>query len=727
MMQPETIKTTGRARYADAATRPGFLLPGLVIALALMVLDIVPVFAQRGLPDPVLLGPSLSERVWITDGWRYHPGDDPVWADPGFDDSSWPTVSSALLEPEALPGGWPGIGWFRRRVMLADGMPTTALGLRVEQRGASEVYLDGRLIVTAGTVSGDPAAERPVYPNDFGGVALEAGSIHILAVRYSNARGNVFPSGAHGFQVNLRSVESAANAYHTWTLLVTVRQMVSAGAFAALSLLHLMLFAFQRRDRSNIVIALFTAVITAQLALGSRYEIITDLLDRLEVYRLLVGAFVAVTLSGLAVEHVIFRRRPQPSTWLVGIAGAALIVWVWTWDAFQTGTALTFFLLAGSIEMLRVAVSAMIRRDPDAWIVALGFVPLAGRPIFNMVASSAIPGFFYIPYSLGLLPLVLCFSVYRSRRAARTSRELEAKLEEVGRLSERAIEQERKAVRDEAERLLLAAENERRAEELEAARRLQLAMLPSRLPEIEGLDIFFRMVTATEVGGDYVDIRSDGGRRALTAVGDATSHGLQAGMVVAAVKSMFQAVDLMEPPVQILARIGAELAAMRERYASMAMAVLHIDRDRFRLASAGMPPLLILRKDSGVVEEVLLAAPPLGTVAGITYQERTVDVAPGDTVLVMTDGLVEAVNPDGELYGYSQAAEHLATLTDRSAAEVVDGMFEAVEGFLAGNAPQDDITLVAIRIRARCQDPKIGELRGSPEDAMSSEGSGQSG
>ena len=91
--------------------------------------------------------------------------------------------------------------------------------------------------------------------------------------------------------------------------------------------------------------------------------------------------------------------------------------------------------------------------------------------------------------------------------------------------------------------------------------------------------------------------------------------------------------------------------------------------------------------------------------AGITYQERTVDVAPGDTVLVMTDGLVEAVNPDGELFGYSRAAEHLATLTDRSAAEVVDGMFEAVEEFLAGNAPQDDITWVAIRIRARFQDP----------------------
>ena len=76
-----------------------------------------------------------------------------------------------------LPGGWPGIGWFRRRVTLADGMPTTALGLRVEQRGASEVYLDGRLIVTAGTVSDDPAVERPVYPNDFGGVAFEAGSL----------------------------------------------------------------------------------------------------------------------------------------------------------------------------------------------------------------------------------------------------------------------------------------------------------------------------------------------------------------------------------------------------------------------------------------------------------------------------------------------------------------------------------------------------------------------
>jgi serine phosphatase RsbU (regulator of sigma subunit) len=583
--------------------------------------------------------------------------------------------------------------------MLAEGTPTTALGVRVMQRGASELYLDGHLIVSAGTVSQDPTAERPVYPNDFAGVAFEAGKVHVLVVRYSNARGNVFEgSGAHGFQVNLRSVESAANSYHQWMRIVTVRQMVCAGAFAALALLHLLLFAFHRGDRSNIVIALFTALIAAQFVLGFRYEVITDLLLRLEIYRFLVTAEVTAILAGLAVEHVIFRRRPQPSTWLVGIAGALLIGWVWTWNAFRAGTELDFFVLAGSIEMLRIAVAAMFRRDPDAWIIAIGFVPLAGVPIFNPLAATILPGvYLQISFTVGYLPLVLCYSVYRSRRAARTSRELEAKLEEVGRLSERAIDQERRAVRDEAERRLLAAENQRRAEELEAARRLQLAMLPSKSPEIEGLDISFRMVTATEVGGDYVDIRPDGGHRALMAVGDATSHGLQAGMVVAAVKSMFQAVDVAEPPVQILARIGAELGAMKERYASMAMAVLYIDHGRFRIASAGMPPLLVLRKASGVVEEVLLAAPPLGTVSRITYEDRTVDVAPGDTVLVMTDGLVEAMNPDEELFGYSRAAAHLATLADRTAAEVVDGMFDAVERFLGDTPPLDDITLVAIR------------------------------
>jgi serine phosphatase RsbU (regulator of sigma subunit) len=680
-------------------TRCGVPVRLLVVVTALVLLSVGTVGAQQGLSDPVVLGPSLDERTGIVDGWRYHPGDNPAWADPGLDDSSWPTVSSALLEPEALPGGWPGIGWFRRRVMLAEGTPTTALGVRVMQRGASELYLDGHLIVSAGTVSQDPTAERPVYPNDFAGVAFEAGKVHVLVVRYSNARGNVFEgSGAHGFQVNLRSVESAANSYHQWMRIVTVRQMVCAGAFAALALLHLLLFAFHRGDRSNIVIALFTALIAAQFVLGFRYEVITDLLLRLEIYRFLVTAEVTAILAGLAVEHVIFRRRPQPSTWLVGIAGALLIGWVWTWNAFRAGTELDFFVLAGSIEMLRIAVAAMFRRDPDAWIIAIGFVPLAGVPIFNPLAATILPGvYLQISFTVGYLPLVLCYSVYRSRRAARTSRELEAKLEEVGRLSERAIDQERRAVRDEAERRLLAAENQRRAEELEAARRLQLAMLPSKSPEIEGLDISFRMVTATEVGGDYVDIRPDGGHRALMAVGDATSHGLQAGMVVAAVKSMFQAVDVAEPPVQILARIGAELGAMKERYASMAMAVLYIDHGRFRIASAGMPPLLVLRKASGVVEEVLLAAPPLGTVSRITYEDRTVDVAPGDTVLVMTDGLVEAMNPDEELFGYSRAAAHLATLADRTAAEVVDGMFDAVERFLGDTPPLDDITLVAIR------------------------------
>jgi len=670
--------------------------------------------AQSGLPDPVVLGPSLDQRTWIVDGWRYHPGDDPAWADLELDDSSWPIADSTLIDPDSMPGGWPGVGWFRRRVTLAEGMPTTALAVRVEQHGASELYLDGQLIVTAGVVSSDPELERPVYPNDFAGVALERGVVHVLAVRYSNARGNRDSAGYRGFQVNLRSVESAANAYHSWMRGVSVRQMASAGAFGALALLHLLLFVFHRRDRSNLVIAAFTAFTAVQLLTEYRFEEVTDLLERLELYRFFTASYVAAILAGLAVEHVIFRKRPQPSTFLVGVLGITLVGWVWTWDAFRPGTALLLFSFAGAVEMLRVAVSAMFRRDPDAWIIAAGFVPLAGVPIINgLMVSISAPALFHLPLTVGFLPLVLCFSVYRSRRTARTSRELEARLDEVRRLSELNVAQERRAALDEAERRLLAAENRRRAEELEAARALQLSMIPSCPPEIEALDISFRMVTATEVGGDYVDFRPDGRTRSLVAVGDATSHGLQAGMVVAAVKSMFQAAPPDDAPRHILSRIDAELGAMRERYASMAMAVLSFDGTRFHVSSAGMPPLLVLRQATGAVEEIMLAAPPLGTVSRTGYEERAVELAPGDTVVVMTDGLAEAVDPGGDLFGYDRTMECVATMYGRTAGGVVEGIFDAVTEFLGGQPPRDDITVVAVRVAP--SEPWLRE----PEDHQS--------
>jgi sigma-B regulation protein RsbU (phosphoserine phosphatase) len=263
-------------------------------------------------------------------------------------------------------------------------------------------------------------------------------------------------------------------------------------------------------------------------------------------------------------------------------------------------------------------------------------------------------------------------------------------------LSARALEQERRAVREEAERQLLEAEHERRTEELEAARRLQLAMLPRQAPEVPGIDLAYRMLTATEVGGDYVDVRVGDDGRTLLAVGDATSHGLQAGMVVAVAKSLFQGADFASSPSEVLAHIGTGLQSLRERYASMAMVVAAIDGGRLQVASAGMPPVLIRRGGTSEVEEVLLPGVPLGTLAEAEYPVREVPVERGDVVLMMSDGVIETVDAAGDPFGYRRAAASLGGCEGRSAEEIVNGLFDQALAFSDSGTPHDDVTVLAM-------------------------------
>lgn len=651
--------------------------------------------------DLLLLSGNFEERLQLVDGWRYHPGDDPEWADPGFDDSAWPVTSSLLrVGDDPPPGGWPGIGWFRRRLQLADGMPPTALAIRMQQLGASEIYLDGHLVNSVGTVSSDPKRERPVYPNDFAGIALEPGRVHVLAVRFSNSRNNLYVGAFRGFGLNLRSVESAAASYHRWSRIVLTTPMAFAGAFAALAVLHLLLFVFHRSSREHILFSLFALALVGDFSLQAAQMLETDLISRLRLFKFNLGVSVAYVVIGLVLVNLVFRRRPEWTTWVLTAGGAAMVAAVWTWDAYRSTVPLQIYFVLAFLEMLRVSVRALFQRVTDAWMVAAAFAVLAMTALLQ-----AVSGIVRRPFPLqgvvmdaSTVMVVLAFSVFISRRAARTAEELEVRLVEVEELSQRAVEQERRAVHEETERRILETEHERRTEELEAARRLQLAMLPQTAPEVPGVDLAYRMLTATEVGGDYVDVRIGDGGRIMVAVGDATSHGLQAGMVVAVAKSLFHGTGSTASPSDVLAHVGSGLRSLRERYASMAMVVVTVEEDRLEVASAGMPPVLVRRGGSGEVEEILLPGVPLGTLADADYRGRAVPIDSGDVVLMVSDGLIEEVDASGSAFGYGRVASYLMSCDQSSAEAIVDGLFKSAGAFAGSSTPHDDVTILAMII-----------------------------
>ncbi|MBW3671124.1 MAG: SpoIIE family protein phosphatase, partial [Acidobacteria bacterium] len=257
------------------------------------------------------------------------------------------------------------------------------------------------------------------------------------------------------------------------------------------------------------------------------------------------------------------------------------------------------------------------------------------------------------------------------------------------------VEEEAARREQEVREQLLKEEYDRTASELEDARQFQLSMLPSSLPSRDDLEIAVEMTTATEVGGDYYDFHSDS--RGLTvAIGDGTGHGAKAGTMVVVIKSLFTALRSTELAT-FLTEASATIRSMQLGRMSMALTLLRFENGNLRMAAAGMPPLLLLRHD-GRIDELANPGLPLGTME-FPYEEKQVELEPGDIVIAMTDGLPEMLNDSGDPYGYEKVSAALREARPTTSSAVI-GALQAAADQWRGDRPQsDDMTLLVMRYR----------------------------
>ncbi len=260
------------------------------------------------------------------------------------------------------------------------------------------------------------------------------------------------------------------------------------------------------------------------------------------------------------------------------------------------------------------------------------------------------------------------------------------------RLIERTIEDARR-------RQELEVENEQRAKELEEARQLQLSMLPKQIPQLPGLDIAAYMKTATEVGGDYYDFHCADDGTLTVAVGDATGHGLKAGTVVTAMKSLFHCYAGEPELLPLLNQSSRVLKKMNLRSLFMGLTVLKLNGNRGKLSSAGMPPMLIYRARDQVVEEVLIKAMPLGSISTYTYREEEIAISSGDVIVLMSDGFPERFDPAGEMFDYARAKDSLAEAATRSSQAIIEHFVSVSEAWANGRPQDDDVTFVVLKVK----------------------------
>ena len=238
-------------------------------------------------------------------------------------------------------------------------------------------------------------------------------------------------------------------------------------------------------------------------------------------------------------------------------------------------------------------------------------------------------------------------------------------------------------------------------QELRLARSIQRASLPEEVPELEGWQISPYYQPAREVGGDFYDFHFLTEGRVGLVVGDATGHGVPAALVMSTTCGMLQlaAQELgSSSPGEVLSRVNETLFTRipDNMFVTCFYCILDPDRATLSYANAGHDLPYVLRGSSGDVEELRARGMPLGIMPGMGYEENEIVLEKGEAALFYSDGLVEAHDPMGEMFGFPRlralVAEH------GKEGSLGDSLLRELYSFVGeGWKQEDDITLLTLR------------------------------
>ena len=456
-----------------------------------------------------------DQTIFISEIWKFKPGDDINWASPSLADSSWQQVSTKLDPSELSFIEWEGIGWFRLHIKADSSLVEYPMALLIEEHnGASDIFLDGELLYSLGQVSifeEDFIPYRDFQPRP---LYLPDTTEHVLAVRYANHNAEAF--NEYGFDVGFRFLLGDLNYHISQSIEKTTStpwaQMFYAGGLLAFTIIHFLLFAFYPAEKRNLYFALFAGFLSllTYTILESTYS--ESPLMGITYYRLSLIALMLTVVYALRFSYSLFYKKTPYQFWPFLAVGVGLSIATW-YDATGLGLYRDLFVVLTLLEVVRVLLISFYKRREGIWIVGLGLSAFVGGVLYTVLVNmNIVSGDPVLANLYGSVVLILSMSIYLSRDFAKTHKRLEYKLLEVKHLSERSLEQERINKEKELERKLLEAENQRKSTELEEARALQLSMLPKQLPKTDYWDVAVFMETAQEVGGDYYDfsISKDG-------------------------------------------------------------------------------------------------------------------------------------------------------------------------------------------------------------------------
>src|SRR6267142_3537193 len=243
-------------------------------------------------------------------------------------------------------------------------------------------------------------------------------------------------------------------------------------------------------------------------------------------------------------------------------------------------------------------------------------------------------------------------------------------------------------------------ERQRLEQEINIARDIQQALLPRALRKYPYLDVKGCNFPCLSVGGDYFDVfpMSDG--RTAFLIADVSGKGLGAALLTTMLQGALSGLTLGTDPARVFNHVNKFLCSHSEvgRYATMFFGILDQD-GHLEFINAGHPSPFLIR--AGVAEEAFTEGSfPVGLVPEAEYTAACLKLEPGDTLVLFSDGVTEAMDPDDQMYGVPRLKQLLTGLPECPLEQIQKCVLESVENFARGAHQADDLTLLVVRYRA---------------------------
>jgi len=261
---------------------------------------------------------------------------------------------------------------------------------------------------------------------------------------------------------------------------------------------------------------------------------------------------------------------------------------------------------------------------------------------------------------------------------------------------------------------LLQVANTRMTRDLEAAARVQQSLLPSSLPEVAQARFAWHYRPCDELAGDFLNVFRLGARHIGMYVADVSGHGVAASLLSVSISRVMSpqasssalllkpgadGTYQVVPPAEVVGELNRRfrMEECGDRYFTIVYGVLDLESGEFRYAAAGHPAVVVLHPEQAP-EAIEVTSLAVGWVDDVEYDEHSVQLASGDRILLYSDGIPEAMNPEMEQLGEQRMLASIDQSRSKSLEESVISLVRKVEDWCGPTGPMDDVSLLAMEI-----------------------------